>query len=117
MVTNIKIKGLDAEDLEKKIEDAMNLVALFVRGGRLPQGDDTTNPQRGMWWQYNIEESKYEFFHTNDYKAFVREKEENFIVLEFHYRYGHRDEINFNTIMSQTIFLMLGNEFVEILNV
>lgn len=73
----IKITGKNADLLQEFLTSVINVACAIAW-----RGED------GSYW--NFEADKYDLFPaTNNYWAFVRERGENFIVLEFRYRYDN----------------------------
>lgn len=121
--TKVKIKASTYEELEKHVANALNIVALFVRGGELPTTDSIEKKEiNGQWWTFNNSENSYEIFQTqNNHKAFIRQKEledgKPCIVLEFYYRYDNKEKngYSFNEELSKLVVRMLGEDVATLI--
>jgi|JI10StandDraft_1071094.scaffolds.fasta_scaffold141461_4 hypothetical protein len=115
--TQVKITGRNKKLFDNNLECAINLAALYARGGTMPSNYDIKN--NGRWWNLNENEEKYDLYpRANDYKIFIRGKGENWILLEFYYRYDNKDKNDnflFQTKIAELVALMLGNDNAEIL--
>jgi hypothetical protein len=85
----IKIKGRNNEKLTENISRVMNIACVVARRGTIPTQYDIETPERrGLYWYINESGDTFELLPTkNDDKAFVRDKGDNFIVVEFFSRY------------------------------
>ena len=91
----IKIKGNSKRLFEDNVKKVMNIACVVSRYGSLPTDADiiqSKEPERSSeFWYEDVKKSKFELFPlANNNKAFVRERGENFIVIEFHFRYDGR---------------------------
>ncbi len=85
----IKIKGQNQERFQETLISVMNLACVCFRRGNIPTERDMQEPERtGLYWYENTKEEKFELLPTaNNHKAFIRNRGENFIVIEFYSRY------------------------------
>jgi len=85
----IKISGRNEELFEANLKTALNIGQVASQRGYIPD-EHYSNPNYGRVW---IEDPNgYDLAPiSNDYKAFVRNRGENFIELEFSYRYDGAD--------------------------
>lgn len=112
----IKIKGHNQEHLKNLIARIMNLSCIAFNRGKIPTEKDMQEPEKSvMYWYENINESKYELLPiANNHKAFVRDRGENFIVIEFHSRYDdEKKEVN---ALSNLILAFFYENEVEAIN-
>ncbi len=115
--TQVKIIGRNKELFENHLEAAINLAALYARGGTMPSNYDIKEKDNGRWWNLNENEEKYDLYpRANDYKIFIRGKGENWILLEFFHRRdrNREDGLSFEKTMAELIALMLGEDNAEI---
>lgn len=118
MRTLVKITGRSEELFKEHLEGALNLASLFISKGRLPSEDDLESEHISRWWDLREDENKYELYPAgNSYKAFIHEKGENSITLEFFYKYDSKEENgpNFNKTMAELVVVMLGQDNAEII--
>jgi hypothetical protein len=119
ITTQVKIKGRNKKLFDNNLECAINLAAVYARHGVVPKDYDIERRENGHWWNLNENEDKYDLNPSaNDYKAFVRDKGENWILLEFYYRYDNKDKNDnflFQTKIAELVALMLGEENAEII--
>jgi hypothetical protein len=88
----IKITGKSQELFEHYLTTVLNLAAVAAMGGYIPDKREIEEPQRfGRYWYREKEGATLDRFNlypmSNDYFANVREEGENYIVLDFSYRY------------------------------
>ena len=73
----------------------MNIGCVVSRYGSIPTERDMAEAERlGNYWYENVKENKFELLPTaNNNKAFVRKRGENYIVVEFRFRYDGSLEV------------------------
>ncbi len=87
----IKITGKSKDLFDHYLKSVLNIAAVAAMGGHIPDQREIEYPRaRGRYW-YRDSEGMTNRFNlypmSNDYYANVREEGENFIILEFWYRY------------------------------
>lgn len=87
----LKISGKNQELFDHFLTSIMNLACVAAMGGNIPNKDEIQTPrERGRYW-FHEKENGSNRFHlypmSNDYWANVKEEGENFMVVEFRYRY------------------------------
>ena len=113
MKTLIKIKGQNQERFKETLISVMNLACVCFRKGTIPTERDMQEPERtGLYWYENTKEEKFELLPTaNNHKAFIRNRGENFIVIEFYSRYDiDNKEVN---ALSNLVLSFFSNDEVE----
>ena len=90
-----KIRGKTKEQLQDNIKKILNIACVVFRGGFIPNDYERKYIlESGNYWYLNEKENKYELYPAvNNHKAFIREKEDNYIILEFYSRYGSKEQI------------------------
>jgi len=109
----IKIKGTNQERFGETVISVMNLACVCFRRGNIPTEEDMVEPKRpGLYWYENTKENKFELLPTaNNHKAFIRDRGENFIVIEFYSRYDVDDkEVN---SLSNLVLSFFSDDEVE----
>jgi hypothetical protein len=83
----IKITGKNKELFDHYLKSVLNIACIAAMGGNLPTNLEIESPMgRGRYWFR--EENRFHLYPmSNDYWANIRQEGENFIVLEFSYRY------------------------------
>mgnify|MGYP001770286087 CR=1 FL=1 len=75
------------ESLNHYLESVLNIACVIARGGSLPNSLDLAYPtQRGGYWYF---EGDKVHLHgsANDFFSFVIERGDDYVILQFHYRY------------------------------
>ena len=87
----IKITGKNKELFESTLTSVLNISAVVAMGGYIPEDHDIENAQQsGRYWARETEGGVNRFNlypRSNSYFANIRDKGDNYIVLEFSYRY------------------------------
>jgi len=85
----IKIKGLNQRRFDENVTRIMNLACVAFRRGNIPTELDMQEPERtGQYWYENTKDNNFDLLPTtNNHKAFIRERGENFVIVEFYSRY------------------------------
>lgn len=88
----IKITGQTPELFNENLTAVLNIASVIAMRGYIPSETDQANPQgAGRYWYREAGAPRYQLFpSSNDYWANVRHEGENYIVLEFSYRYDRR---------------------------
>jgi hypothetical protein len=91
----LKIKGRNKELFQKNVECVMNVFTVVAGRGKLPSQYDIENAERlGDYWFEFVKDDKFEILGSlNDNKAFVKERGENYIVVDFHCRYNNKIKV------------------------
>jgi hypothetical protein len=109
----IKIKGTNQERFGETVISVMNLACVCFRRGNIPTEEDMLEPKiTGLYWYENTKENKFELLPTaNNHKAFIRDRGENFIVIEFYSRYDiDNKEVN---ALSNLVLSFFADDEVE----
>jgi hypothetical protein len=103
----IKIKGTNQERFGETVISVMNLACVCFRRGNIYGKKDLVE-----YWYENTKENKFELLPTaNNHKAFIRDRGENFIVIEFYSRYDVDDkEVN---SLSNLVLSFFSDDEVE----
>ena len=112
----IKIKGCNQERFEKTVKSVMNLACVTFRKGSIPNERDMEESEsNGLYWYENTKEEKFELLTTsNNHKAFIKERGENFIVVEFFSRYDNQKKKV--TSLSNLILAIFNEDEVELVS-
>ena len=88
----LKIKGNSNELFQENVERVMNVFTVVAGRGTLPSELDIVTAERlGCYWHEFVEDDKFEILGaSNNNKAFVKERGENYIVVDFHCRYNNK---------------------------
>jgi hypothetical protein len=94
------------ESLNHYLEAVLNIACVIARGGSLPNALDLSYPsQRGGYWYF--EGDKIHLHGSaNNFFAFVVERGENYVTLQFHYRYDKQG-------FSDTLATLMAIRFPE----
>ena len=115
----IKIKGRNERRFKETLESIMNIACVVSSCGSIPNSWDMKNPESsGRYWYEDVKENKFELLPTaNNNKAFVRERGENFIIIEFYFRYDggiHVQGFPKATALSNLILAIFNEDEVEL---
>lgn len=87
----IKITGRNAELFQENLTAVLNIACVVAGHGNIPTEQDIQDPGRsGRYWYRETDHgaNRFQLYPTsNDWWANIRGEGENFIVLEFQYRY------------------------------
>jgi hypothetical protein len=110
----IKIKGTNQERFGETVISVMNLACVCFRRGNIPTEEDMLEPKiTGLYWYENTKKrNNLNYYPTaNNHKAFIRDRGENFIVIEFYSRYDVDDkEVN---SLSNLVLSFFADDEVE----
>lgn len=117
----LKIKGRNKERFKETVNSIMNIACVVAGKGSIPSEYDIKNAENsGQYWYENVKEDKFEILGiSNDHKAFVRERGENFIVVEFSFRYDGRYGVQGfpkKTALSNLILAIFDENEVELVS-
>jgi hypothetical protein len=90
----LRINHVDQESKNEILELVLNIASVAAMGGYLPTQEDRETPERGVFWQKAVEpvtgsRTKYDLApRTNNFWAFVEEKDPLHTDIFFHARYG-----------------------------
>lgn len=85
----LKITGQDKERLDQNLNSFLNLSTMICLKGYIPSPEEMSSPQElGKWW---IRETNRFILLpiSNDYWLNIREEGENYILVEFRFRYDN----------------------------
>lgn len=88
----IRVEAKDTEMLKEYLYSILNIAIVISLGGRIPDERDIANAKGSGFFWFRDGDRYCLAPHSNNYWAFVREEGENFIVLEFAYRYDKNNE-------------------------
>lgn len=117
MRTLVKITGKNKEIFNHNLNSAINVAALCAKRGVLPK-EVEIQKEGGDWWVLNEEQKVYNLNpNSNNHQAFIREKGENHILLEFFYRSENKliNPLTFQKTMAELVVVMLGQDNAEII--
>lgn len=84
----LKISGNTEERFDRNLTSFLNLATLICLKGIIPTQKEIDEPERlGKWWFLDEGKRYVMIGAANDYWANIREKGENYIVIEFSFRY------------------------------
>lgn len=84
----IKITGRNAELFNHNLTAVLNIACVVAGRGAIPTDYDRENQNGGRYWLREKEPNRFQLLPLgNDFWANIRDEGENFIVLEFSYRY------------------------------
>jgi len=87
-MTNVRIFAQTNEQLNEILDGFFNTIMVMVSLGRIPTKWDYNHPENGRTWQWNEDKTIVDFAPvSNNYKAFVRNRDETSIELQFLVRY------------------------------
>ena len=101
----IKIKGRNEERFKDTLTRVIDLACVVFSRGRIPTDYDKEDPERtGRYWIQK--DDTFDLLPlVNNYKAFIRERGDNYVILEFHSRYDKdRKEVNSLSNLIMTFF-------------
>ena len=110
----LKIKGNSNKLFQENVKRVMNLFTVVAGRGTLPSQYDIDNAERlGRYWYEFVEDDKFEILGvTNDNKAFVKKRGENYIVVDFHCRYNNKQKVE---VLYSLIQVFFADDQVELI--
>ena len=85
----LKLKARNRLLLNDVVTSVMNIACVVSGSGYLPTEYDKTNLHAsGRYWFENVKEDKFELLpRANNNKAFIRERGDYFLIIQFYCRY------------------------------
>jgi hypothetical protein len=108
----IKITGRSQKVFENNLTHFLNLSTMIIRRGEIPTKSDIDNAEQyGMWWYKDLHDRYQLLPVTNDYWLNVIGQGDNYIIVEYNFRYDRG-------LKKETITNLMGAwfDFVEILS-
>ena len=110
----IKITGRNKELFDKNLAAVLNVACVVAMSGSIPNKREIEEPER--WGKYWIREkdgtNRFQLYPaSNDYWANIKDEGENFIVIEFSYRYD-RNGNAFSDALTQLIAVRFRDDVV-----
>jgi hypothetical protein len=98
----IKIKGRNKELYERTLKNVLDVTFVICSKGYFPTEWDIEKPERsGKYWLLEEENNRYNIVPTNNnYWLNIKNKGENFVVLDFNCRYD-KDNKKKNIIIEE----------------
>ena len=89
----LKITGRTKEQFDFNLESFLNISAMICLWGKIPTKDDVKEAEcLGRWWYKEKDNNRYQLSSTNNDWLNVRKEGENYIIVEFNFRYDSQFE-------------------------
>lgn len=91
---DFKVKGRNKELYDRTLKNVLDVAFSICSQGYIPTEWDIEKPERsGMYWYLEEDNNRYNIVPSNNnYWLNIRDKGENFIVLEFNCRYDKENK-------------------------